>query len=118
MGAAPLEPNEWSPEGPERSGGAVRLDDSFGGGDSRATRMTVKSRTFGDWQRYRSTFHEAIGLLAMSEHLPGVTITVQLAVSNEERRTAERSSPGRTREFIMSSDLLWTRLRLSDQAAR
>ena len=54
-----------------------------------------ESGTFGDWRRYRSTFNEAIGLLAMSEHLPGVTITVQLAVSNKERRTAERSSPGR-----------------------
>jgi hypothetical protein len=36
---------------------------------------------FGDWRRYRSAFNEAIGLLAMSEHLPGVTMTVQLAVS-------------------------------------
>ena len=65
-----------------------------------------ESGTFGDWQRYRSTFSEAIGLLAMSEHLPGVTITVQLAVSLEGAASAERSSPGRTREFIMSSDFL------------
>ena len=39
---------------------------------------------------------EAVGRLAMSEHLPGVTMTVQLAVSVWlERRTAEWSSPGR-----------------------
>jgi hypothetical protein len=36
---------------------------------------------FGDWRRYRSTFNEAIGLPAMSEHLPEVTMKVQLAVS-------------------------------------
>jgi hypothetical protein len=29
---------------------------------------------FGDWRRYRSAFIEAIGLPAMSEHLPGVTM--------------------------------------------
>jgi len=57
-----------------------RLDDSFGGGDTHAT-VQWGSRTFGDWQRYRSTFNEAIGLPAMSEHLPGVTMTVQPAVS-------------------------------------
>lgn len=34
-----------------------------------------------DWRRYRAAFHEAIGLPAMSQHLPGVTMTVQLAVS-------------------------------------
>lgn len=39
--------------------------------------------TFSDWRRYRSTFNEAIGLPAMSEHLPGVTMTVQLAVSRK-----------------------------------
>jgi hypothetical protein len=33
-----------------------------------------RSRTFCDWQRYRSAFNEAIGLPAMSEHLPGVTM--------------------------------------------
>ena len=35
---------------------------------------TEDSRTFGDWRRYRSAFSEAIGLPAMSEHLPGVTM--------------------------------------------
>ena len=30
--------------------------------------------TFCDWRRYRSAFNEAIGLPAMSEHLPGVTM--------------------------------------------
>ena len=53
------------------------------------------TRTFSDWQRYRSAFSEAIGLPAMSEHLPGVTMTVQLAVSHERAASAERSSPGR-----------------------
>ena len=88
IGATPPEPDEWSPEGPERSGGAVRLDDSFGGGDSRVM-TTAWSRTFCDWQRYRSAFNEAIELPAMSEHLPGVTMTVQLAVS----RAGERQAP-------------------------
>ena len=41
-------------------------------------------RTFCDWRRYRSAFNEAIGLPAMSEHLPGVTMTVHLAVSLRE----------------------------------
>jgi len=59
------------------------------------------SRTFGDWQRYRSTFNEAIGLPAMSEHLPGVTMTVQPAVSFEGAATAERSSPGRISSSIL-----------------
>jgi hypothetical protein len=73
MGATPPEPIEWSPEGPERSGGAVRLDDSVGGGDYARGEQRC-SRTFGDWRRYRSAFFEAIGLPAMSEHLPGVTM--------------------------------------------
>jgi len=40
-------------------------------------------KTFSDWRRYRSAFSEAIELPAMSEHLPGVTMTVHLAVSHE-----------------------------------
>jgi hypothetical protein len=32
------------------------------------------SRRVRDWRRYRSAFSEAIGLPAMSEHLPGVTM--------------------------------------------
>jgi hypothetical protein len=39
------------------------------------------SQTFCDWRRYRSAFNEAIELPAMSEHLPGVTMTVHQAVS-------------------------------------
>ena len=66
----------------------MRLDDSFGGGDWRAMGDN-RSRTFGDWQRYRSAFNEAIELPAMSEHLPGVTMTVHLAVS----RGGERQAP-------------------------
>ena len=79
--AAPPEPIEWSPEGPERSGGAEGLTTRSVEANSREERTTVVLKTFSDWRRYRSTFNEAIGLPAMSEHLPGVTMTVQLAVS-------------------------------------
>ena len=58
-----------------------RLDDSVGGGDSRELDRQQALEPFDDWRRYRSAFDEAIGLLAMSEHLSGVTMTVQLAVS-------------------------------------
>jgi len=78
--AAPPEPIEWSPEGPERSGGAegltTRSVEAIHGRSCNSG-----SQTFGDWRRYRSAFKEAIGLPAMSEHLPGVTMTVQPAVS-------------------------------------
>ncbi len=98
--AAPPEPNEWSPEGPERSGGAEGLTTRSVEANSRAI-VQRGSRTFGDWQRYRSTFNEAIGLPAMSEHLPGVTKTVQPAVSFDGAATAERSSPGRISSSIL-----------------
>jgi len=68
----------------------------------RARRLERCSPGFGDWQRYRSAFNEAIGLPAMSEHLPGVTMTVQLAVSRERAASAERSSPGRISSSIVS----------------
>ena len=55
------------------------------------------SRTFCDWQRYRSAFNEAIELPAMSEHLPGVTMTVHLAVS--------RVASGKRRAVISGQDL-------------
>lgn len=58
---------------------------------------TAWSRTFCDWQRYRSAFNEAIELPAMSEHLPGVTMTVQLAVS--------RVASGERRAVISGQDL-------------
>ena len=58
---------------------------------------------FDDWRRYRSTFNEAIGLPAMSEHLPGVTMKVQLAVSG---RSGNRKAviSGQDLEFHSLSD--------------
>lgn len=55
---------------------------------------------FGDWQRYRSAFIEAIGLLAMSERLPGVTMTVHLAVSRTSSNGIAVIS-GQDLEFIV-----------------
>ena len=51
-----------------------RLDDSVGGGDVLAQSDVQALEVFSDWRRYRSAFSEAIGLPAMSEHLPGVTL--------------------------------------------